>query len=67
MESESKKTNTQLLKEIQDVADDINKEKEEVENMLQEAKKNIDMKLQVIEFLEKKYFDLVEEVKKNSK
>ena len=56
MESGTKKTNTQLLKEIQDVVDDINKEKEEVEK-----------KLQVIDYLEKKYYDLVEEVKKNSK
>ena len=50
-----KKTNTQLLKEIQDVVDDINKEKEEVEK-----------RLQIIDSLEKKYYDLIEEVKQNS-
>jgi DNA repair ATPase RecN len=55
MENTVKKTNTQLLKEIQDVVDDINKEKEEVEK-----------RLQIIDSLEKKYYDLIEEVKQNS-
>lgn len=51
-----KKTNTQLLKEIQDVVDSIDKEKEEIEK-----------RLQIIDVLEKKYYDLTEEVKNNSK
>ena len=51
----NKKTNTQLLKEIQDVVESINKEKEEVEKSLQ-----------IIDGLEKKYYDLIEEVKNNS-
>lgn len=56
METNTKKTNTQLLKEIQDVVESINKEKEEVEKSLQ-----------IIDGLEKKYYDLIEEVKNNSK
>ena len=56
MENTLKKTNTQLLKEIQNVVDDINKEKEEVEK-----------RLQVIDLLEKKYYDLIEETKQNNK
>jgi len=51
-----KKTNTQLLKEIQDVVESINMQKEEVEK-----------RLQIIDVLEKKYYDLIEEVKNNSK
>jgi len=54
--TEIKKTNTQLLKEIQDVVDSIDKEKEEIEK-----------RLQIIDILEKKYYDLTEEVKNNSK
>lgn len=56
MENTIKKTNTQILKEIQDVVDDLNKEKEEVEK-----------RLAIIDFLEKKYFDLIEEAKQNNK
>jgi hypothetical protein len=56
MENTIKKTNTQILKEIQDVVDDLNKEKEEVEK-----------RLQIIDFLEKKYYNLIEEAKGNSK
>ena len=56
MENTIKKTNNQLLKEIQNIVDDINKEKEEVEK-----------RLQIIDSLEKKYYDLVEEVKQNNK
>jgi hypothetical protein len=51
-----KKSNTQLLKEAQDVVDDINKNKEEVEKLLQ-----------IIDLLEHKYEDLTNEIKTNSK
>lgn len=56
MENIVKKTNNQILKEIQEVVDDINKEKEEVEK-----------RLLVIDMLEKKYYDLIEEAKTNTK
>jgi len=52
----NKKTNTQLLRDIQDIVDDINKKKEEVETLLN-----------VIDSLEKTYYTLIEEVKQNSK
>lgn len=51
----NKKTNTQLLKEIQDTADTMEKYKADVEKMLD-----------IIDSLEKKYYELVEEVKQNS-
>ena len=51
----TKKSNTQLLKEAQGIVDDINKNKEEVEKYLQ-----------IIDDLEKKYVDLVDEIKNNS-
>lgn len=51
----TKKSNTQLLKEAQDVVDNINKHKEEVETLLN-----------IIDSLEKQYYDLTEEIKKNS-
>ncbi len=55
MENIIKKTNVQILKEAQDIVDEINKEKEEVEKMLQ-----------FIDFLERKNFDLldIEEINK---
>ncbi len=56
MENIIKKTNIQILKEIQEVVDDINKEKEEVEK-----------RLLIIDALEKKYYDLIEEAKTNTK
>ena len=56
MENTVRKTNIQILKEIQDIVDDINKEKEEVEK-----------RLLVIDMLEKKYYDLIEEAKTNTK
>jgi hypothetical protein len=52
---EATKTNTQLLREIQDVVDELNVKKNEVESLLQ-----------VIDVLELKYYNLVEEVKNNS-
>ena len=51
----TKKSNTQLLKEAQGIVDDINKNKEEVEKYLQ-----------IIDDLEKKYVDLVDEIKNHS-
>lgn len=51
---ETKKTNTELLKEIQNVADELNSKKQEVESILD-----------IIDNLEIKYYKLVEEVKKN--
>jgi len=51
----NKKTNTQLLKEIQETADTMEKYKVDVEKMLD-----------VIDSLERKYYELVEEVKQNS-
>lgn len=56
MENIIKKTNIQLQKEIENVVDDINKEKEEIEK-----------RLQIIDYLEKKYYDLIEETKKNNR
>lgn len=56
MENTIKKTNTQLLKEAQDVVEELNKRKEEVESLLV-----------VIDLLEKKYYDLSEEAKQNNK
>jgi hypothetical protein len=53
---EEKKTNTQLLKEMQNAADDLMRKKEEVEIML----KSIDE-------LEIKYYNLAEAIKNNSK
>lgn len=50
-----KKTNTQLLKEAQNIIDDINKKKEEVETLLQ-----------IIDSLEKSYYNIVEEIKQNN-
>lgn len=50
-----RKTNTQLLKEVQNVVDEINNKKQEVEELLT-----------TIDLLEKKYFDLIEEAKQNS-
>jgi DNA repair ATPase RecN len=81
--TEIKKTNTQLLKEIQDVVDNIDKEKEEIEKRLNiidilerkpnvidsinKEKEEVDKSLQIINVLEQKYYDLTEEVKNNSK
>lgn len=56
MENPVKKTNTQILKEIQDIVDSIELNKKEVELLLD-----------VIDSLEKKYYDLVEMVKQNNK
>ena len=56
MENVIKKTNTQLLKEIQNLVDDIDKYKAEIETLLS-----------VIDSLEKKYYDLTEEIKQNNK
>jgi DNA repair ATPase RecN len=56
MKNTIKKTNTQLLKDIQNIVDDIEREKTEVEK-----------RLQVIDSLEKKYYELIEEVKQNNK
>jgi len=51
-----KKTNTQLLVEAQNIVDEINNKKEDVEKILT-----------AIDLLEKKYYDIVEEIKKNGK
>jgi len=56
MENSIKKTNTQLLKEIQEVSESIDKYKNEVETLLE-----------VIDSLEKEYYEKVEEVKKNNR
>jgi hypothetical protein len=55
---ENIKTNTQILKEAQDIVDGINKEKEEIEKILQ-----------FIDFLERKNFDSldVEEINNEKK
>lgn len=50
------KTNTQLLKEMQDIADDLQKRKDEVEAILK-----------VIDDLEIRYYQIGETIKKNSK
>ena len=52
---EEKKTNTQLLKEMQDIADEIGRKKNEVEVLLN-----------VIDELEIKYYKNSEAIKKNS-
>ena len=49
------KSNTEIQKEIGDIVDSINKEKEEIEQ-----------KLQFIDSLEEKYFNLVEQAKRNN-
>jgi hypothetical protein len=49
------KTNTQLLKEMQDIADEITKRKSEVEVILN-----------VIDELEVRYYNIAEAIKKNS-
>lgn len=51
-----KKTNTQILREIQDVVDELNKKKSEVDNLLV-----------AIDALEEKYYNLVKEAQQNSK
>ncbi|HWY35653.1 MAG TPA: hypothetical protein VNX68_13490 [Nitrosopumilaceae archaeon] len=56
MENIVKKTNTQVLKEIQDLVDDINKSKSEVESLLT-----------IIDNLELRYYKLIEEAKENNK
>jgi uncharacterized protein YoxC len=48
------KTKNDLIKEMQFIAEDINKKKEEIEVILK-----------VLEELEKKYFELAEEIKNN--
>ena len=48
------KTNTEKLKEAQDIINEINKTKEEVELLLK-----------IIDDLEIKYYDLVKEIKEN--
>jgi len=50
------KSNTQLLKEMQDIAEEIAKRKEEVEVILN-----------VIDELEIKYYKIAEEIKSKSK
>ena len=52
---EENKTNTQLLKEMQDVADDLTRKKTEVELLLN-----------VIDELEIRYYKLAETIKKKS-
>lgn len=52
---EEHKTNTQLLKEMQNMVDEINKKKLEVETILN-----------VIDELEKRYYEIAETIKKNS-
>jgi hypothetical protein len=49
------KSNIQYLREIQDVVDEINRKKQEVENLLQ-----------IIDALEIKMFNLREEAKQNN-
>jgi len=51
-----KKSNTQLLKDIQNIADDIEKKKQEVEILLQ-----------VIDNLELQFNNIIDEIKNNSK
>lgn len=52
---ETKKTNTELLKEAQNIAEEMDKKKSEVELLLK-----------IIDDLEIKYYNVVDEVKKNS-
>lgn len=52
---DEKKTNTQLLKEMQDIADEITKKKSDVEVILN-----------VIDELEIRYYKIAETIKKNS-
>jgi uncharacterized protein YoxC len=52
---EEKKTNTQLLKEMQDLADELNRKKAEVEDLLN-----------VIDGLEIKYYECAEDIRKNT-
>lgn len=54
METQEKKSNTQLLKEIQDIADNISHKKQEVEILLN-----------IIDNLEKTYYLKIQEVKNN--
>ena len=53
---ETKKTNTELLKDAQNIADDLNKKKEEVELLLK-----------IIDDLELQYYNVVDEIKNKSK
>lgn len=53
---EPKKTNTELLKQAQDIADELNKKKEEVEILLK-----------IIDDLEVQYYNVVDEMKNKSK
>jgi len=53
METNSKKSKTQLLRELQDVVDKFN-----------EKKRIVEVELNEIDILEKKYHSLVREIKK---
>lgn len=53
---DKKKSNTELLKEIQDIADAIEKNKDEVENLLN-----------VIDDLERQYYQKTQEIIDNNK
>jgi len=80
---EIKKSNTQLLKEIQDTVDDIDKQKEEIEirlkiidvlerkqntfDAINKEKEEVDKLLKKIEDLENKFFNLSDEIRNNSK
>lgn len=52
--SENKKTKTQLLRDLQDVVDSFNEKKKLVDSILEE-----------IDILERKYYQLIEEIKNN--
>jgi hypothetical protein len=54
MEEIDKKSKTQLLRELQDVVDEFNEKKKFVNSVLDE-----------IDILEKKYYQLVSEIKDN--
>ena len=54
MEKAVKKSKTQLLRELQDVVDNFNEKKKIVDSVLDE-----------IDILEKKYYQLVSEIKEN--
>jgi hypothetical protein len=54
MEKAVKKSKTQLLRELQDVVDNFNEKKKVVDSVLDE-----------IDILEKKYYQLISEIKEN--
>ncbi len=59
------KSKSDIIKEMQVIAEEVQKKKEEIEILLKETQDEIELIFKVIEGLEQKYLKLAEEITKN--